>query len=563
MADVQAAPSATVLATAVPDDQSMGTVPPHPKTDEIIRQVEFYFSDENLPHDAHLLAKTGGDGNGLVSIKHIHGFRKMSKYKPYSAVRAALRLSDKVEVVDNKYLRRCVPLTVPLKVVPKLNTEENARREILAAKPWLTKGMLKPTGFEEYATEGPIRPEEYAEERKLYDPEEAFYIRIESAVARYTAKRKMHSLTADIFTQFLMFGGFDTGQRQFSGASKKEDAESMSKDELAQIYSNFTIAEEVSDGSMPLHENGSPTWIVDFATMTRAFFSSRFMARFAWYDAATVETACNVLKNFFNYLVYHDVCPEFEDDILASRLICNVAEKELLQMEVAVRSMPGIFNEACSKLHLESWSDLWHDKPARPEQEWKPDGDEHSLSNREAFATFAATIMAHGTEEQATKLEQLTDQQRTPSTVWSRGIGLEVVRIEHFKGADDTATVFGDERVKKSSIYTTGKLHCRLWEIPHAPPQDLPPAIIAALETEVGDEFVFFMEDEALKHYYPGMKLEADVRKSETGVTWINRIDNLYPSFFTWTGNERIRQYKIPGPPRECVGDGKIGDVAD
>ena len=28
---------------------------PHPRASEIIRQVEFYFGDDNLPHDAHLL----------------------------------------------------------------------------------------------------------------------------------------------------------------------------------------------------------------------------------------------------------------------------------------------------------------------------------------------------------------------------------------------------------------------------------------------------------------------------------------------------------------------------
>lgn len=37
----------------------------HPRAAEIIRQVEFYFGDDNLPHDAHLLGlfKEGNCGS--------------------------------------------------------------------------------------------------------------------------------------------------------------------------------------------------------------------------------------------------------------------------------------------------------------------------------------------------------------------------------------------------------------------------------------------------------------------------------------------------------------------
>ena len=112
-------------------------------------QVEFYFSDENLPSDAHLLMKTGGHQNLPVSIKHICGFAKMRKYKPYRAVVESLKKSHTLEVVDNKYIVRTVPLTI----APTVVAQEVAATSMTKAKgatvsqpqlqPWLTKAMVR------------------------------------------------------------------------------------------------------------------------------------------------------------------------------------------------------------------------------------------------------------------------------------------------------------------------------------------------------------------------------------------------------------------------------------
>lgn len=89
---------------------------PHPQTDEIIRQVEFYFSDENLPHDSHLLSKTGPSGQEWVSLSEILSWKKMRAFKPPSRVKASLCKSQKLEVWRNKFIRRKDPITVPSKL---------------------------------------------------------------------------------------------------------------------------------------------------------------------------------------------------------------------------------------------------------------------------------------------------------------------------------------------------------------------------------------------------------------------------------------------------------------
>ncbi|KAF2089740.1 hypothetical protein K490DRAFT_63874 [Saccharata proteae CBS 121410] len=78
--------------------------------DEIRKQVEFYFSDSNLPQDAFLMQQTGGHENKSVPIKVIHGFKRMRHFQPYSAVLEALKNSTFLEVTENEEVKRKSPL---------------------------------------------------------------------------------------------------------------------------------------------------------------------------------------------------------------------------------------------------------------------------------------------------------------------------------------------------------------------------------------------------------------------------------------------------------------------
>ena len=73
-------------------------------------QVEFYFSDSNLPMDKFLLEKVGGTSNLPVEIKLLHSFKRMRHFQPYEAVVAALKDSQVLEVTEDETVRRKVPL---------------------------------------------------------------------------------------------------------------------------------------------------------------------------------------------------------------------------------------------------------------------------------------------------------------------------------------------------------------------------------------------------------------------------------------------------------------------
>ena len=78
--------------------------------DEIRRQVEFYFSDSNLPIDLYLLQKTGGYRNRPVWLKTIHNFKRMQHFQPFSAVRDAVKQSKFLDLNDDDEITRIVPL---------------------------------------------------------------------------------------------------------------------------------------------------------------------------------------------------------------------------------------------------------------------------------------------------------------------------------------------------------------------------------------------------------------------------------------------------------------------
>lgn len=74
-------------------------------------QVEFYFSDSNLPHDKFLLGEVGGSQNRPVKIEVIHRFKRMRHFQPFEAVVEALRQSTFLELTDDDTsIRRKEPL---------------------------------------------------------------------------------------------------------------------------------------------------------------------------------------------------------------------------------------------------------------------------------------------------------------------------------------------------------------------------------------------------------------------------------------------------------------------
>ncbi|KAF6838008.1 RNA-binding la domain protein [Colletotrichum musicola] len=69
---------------------------------EIRKQIEFYLSDSNLPHDKFLWELTGGFENKAIPLKTICAFKRMRRFQPYSAVVAAMKESSVVVIAGEE-----------------------------------------------------------------------------------------------------------------------------------------------------------------------------------------------------------------------------------------------------------------------------------------------------------------------------------------------------------------------------------------------------------------------------------------------------------------------------
>jgi len=98
-------------------------LPPSTDAAEILKQVEFYFSDANLPLDKYLWTLTQSDPKkqGWVPIKNIASFKRMQRFKPLETIVEALRGSKELLEVseDGTSVRRKVPLVKPSEEVHK------------------------------------------------------------------------------------------------------------------------------------------------------------------------------------------------------------------------------------------------------------------------------------------------------------------------------------------------------------------------------------------------------------------------------------------------------------
>ncbi|KAK7245682.1 hypothetical protein RIF29_40531 [Crotalaria pallida] len=106
---------------------------------KIIKQVEYYFSDENLPTDKYLLGFIKRNKEGYVPISVIASFRKMKKLtRDHSFIVAALKESSLLVVSgDGKRVKRFNPqiqlrdhklCTVVAENLPEDHSKENINR---------------------------------------------------------------------------------------------------------------------------------------------------------------------------------------------------------------------------------------------------------------------------------------------------------------------------------------------------------------------------------------------------------------------------------------------------
>lgn len=266
-----------------------------------------------------------------------------------------------------------------------------------------------------------------------------------------------------------------------------------------------------------------------------------------FYDMQDIRLASTVLKNFYNYLLHHNVCPEFGNDILAARDVCNLAEVEFLKVTGTAKNLPGDFNVACSTLFDGFYKDKYvrigdWDEVEAPELRGKFAAHTKEKSN----IIFKTGVGALGTDEQIEACEKGVDHITCTSA--ADGVGIEVTKVElPSPEVLELYAALNAQTKGRLALEPLGKLHCKHWDIPDFGSDDLPAWRLEEIARGKAEKrYEFWLEAAILQSCFVGMKMQVCVRTLSLGIQCLDQVQEVYCSFYTYLPNELMFKWREP-----------------
>lgn len=265
-----------------------------------------------------------------------------------------------------------------------------------------------------------------------------------------------------------------------------------------------------------------------------------------------IKVICGVVRNFLNYVLLHNVCPEYAEDVMAARSICNLAETELWNMRRIRSELPGNFNKSASALYGTAY------KSTLAEPQWGPNSNiedhesqrvVHERSIEKAQRVFQTVIAYEGTNDM---FGWIMDKE-IKTTKKERKF-VEVVQIDRAPASRiKDYSYMKDADGATGYLKAVGKIYFKHWVGPELEPEDL-------TDSEDEDEELrspprpgnpveeFWLEDHLLDLCFVGMKLEVSIHELDAGVRFIDDVHSVYCSFYTLLPNEKVLEnWKEPG----------------
>ncbi|KAI9376395.1 Argonaute complex, subunit Arb1 [Aspergillus egyptiacus] len=393
-------------------------------------------------------------------------------------------------------------------------------------RPKSKKGKNKPTGFEEYYVDPPITAEEHEFEQSFYDVSRPIIHRMEDALLRFQKNRRIETERLEVFHKYLAYGGVNVSPKIFAGTIDR-DLKEMDKDQIL-----------LARGQTAIDQDNSHLTI-DFNAVVKGYLTSYFPFVFNPENEEMIKLATTTIRSFLSYLLYHDVCPEYKENIDEARKSCDIAEKELWRNQQLMANEPGDFNKACSTLFGGLEYDLYVDNG-----HWR-NPKEHTVQITKNIARKVVKFgLAVSGSDQLAKSFQHMDECAM----------LEGTMLEDIDGFEVVETVFLSEGHRKfyqdhaPDLHPVGVLRGRTYCDPGSPEYDLSPE-----EREEWSrrgrptrELTFFLEESLLKHCYPGMKIITTVWEINCGFHYFEDIKKVYASIYTVLANDLMIGWKKP-----------------
>lgn len=249
----------------------------------------------------------------------------------------------------------------------------------------------------------------------------------------------------------------------------------------------------------------------------------------------SIKFTTDTLHNFYTYLLFHEVFPEYEEDILEARRTCNLAEVELYKSLQLVRNGPGRFNEACSTLFGGSFF-----VERLPEGWGEEDDDKISLEDARNIIKFA--IAGASPHENAVRFQELANKDAFTTEKVEDIHGFEIITVT---SPDDAIREFYHEFAP--NLIPVGKIWARAFRDPARTESHMGPEESREWDSRQDPEhFDFLLEENLLELCYPGLKVMTNVWRLNCGVYYFDHILSTYPTFYTVIANDLMMDWKKP-----------------
>jgi hypothetical protein len=255
-----------------------------------------------------------------------------------------------------------------------------------------------------------------------------------------------------------------------------------------------------------------------------------------------------VIRNFLNYVLQHAVCPEYTQDVMAARKICDLAEKELWAIKRLQQKLPGDFNVAASTLYGGRYKGIHISNSP-----WAADdpnfGDFVSLgfSDPQAERIFKTAIAFAG--DDALFVEAMKPDIHIVRTETESYEVVDIVRPD-VKRVEEYSSV-RNHKGETGFIKPLGVVRFKEWEGPGLEEEDVSDDEGAKQVPDLnGPTYPFWLEDEILQLCFVGLKLELVVHQLNIGIPFFDSIVGIYPSFHTYLLNEKMVGWKEPSKSR-------------
>ncbi|GJN66374.1 hypothetical protein PLICBS_000392 [Purpureocillium lilacinum] len=377
------------------------------------------------------------------------------------------------------------------------------------------------TGFEEYYADPPMTPQEHADERtEVYSSNIPFADRIQSCIQRFRNRRRLQSEHTPFFDEYLFLGGIDTGMNQFGGHDPK-DLKDLTPAERRDLTARDTV-HQGSTGDDRFYNGDDENWAVDFTGVVAGFFSTPLL-ELTGGKVERMALAADIVANFLRYVLQHDVCPEYEDDVKRALQLCSDAKDEWSALDALRPSIPGPFNLAAADLFSPADPGDWA-VPLHPRPE-----------NFDPKAVFYASCALLGLVEVFGLIER-----RGPVVTKEIRCTVEVIQIE--RPADDVIKRFKQLRIDtvKAGVPAIGRVYVRPssiddgWDHPARP------------ESVDGGDMWLFFEDATLANMREGMKMALAVVELDVGFRFVKACSSVVPTFYTFLPQQLMKHYKMP-----------------